>query len=305
MTTRHFLSDLDLSSEEQALVLDRAADMKARPGDFRSALSGKVLAMIFQKSSTRTRVSFEAGMVQLGGHAIFLSPRDIQMGRGEPVSDTGTVLSRYCDAIMIRTFGHDEVETLAKASRVPVVNGLDDLLHPCQALADLQTMREQKGKLQGQQLVYVGDGNNVAHSLMLAGALAGVHTRIVCPKGFEPKAEIVAQAQKVGKGTQTRIDVAHELAAVEGADAVYTDVWASMGQEAEAERRKNAFAGWTVDKKLMQRAKKDAIFLHCLPAHRGEEVSAEVIDGAQSRVFDQAENRLHAQKALLTFLLGR
>jgi ornithine carbamoyltransferase len=302
--TKHFLIDTDLTSDEQTKVLDRALEMKARPGDYRQALSGRVLAMIFQKSSTRTRVSFEAGMVQLGGHAIFLSPKDIQMGRGEPVTDTGRVLARYCDAVMIRTFAHEEVQTLAKASTVPVVNGLDDLVHPCQALADLQTMREAFGTTKGQQLVYVGDGNNVSHSLMLAGALAGAHVRVVCPKDYSPKAELVKRAQELGKKSGSRIEVSHELAAVEGADAVYTDVWASMGQEGEAEKRKAAFAGWEVDQKLMRRAKKSAIFLHCLPAHRGEEVSAEVIDGPQSRVFDQAENRLHAQKALLTFLLG-
>jgi ornithine carbamoyltransferase len=300
---RHFLNDLDLSPKEQAKILDRAQEMKKDPRAFATTLAGRVLAMIFQKSSTRTRVSFEAGMVQLGGHAIFLSPRDIQMGRGEPVPDTGAVLSRYCDAIMIRTFAHEEIQTLAKASRVPVINGLDDLLHPCQVLADLQTLREARGTAAGQTLVYVGDGNNVAHSLMLGGATAGTHVRIVCPEGFAPKREIVEQAQARGRETGAKIEVAHDLAAVAGADAVYTDVWASMGQEAEAERRKQAFAGWTVDAKLMKKAKPDAIFLHCLPAHRGEEVSAEVIDGAQSRVFDQAENRLHAQKALLTFLL--
>jgi ornithine carbamoyltransferase len=301
---RHFLRDTDLTSKEQKHVLDRAVKMKAHPQEFKSALAGKVLAMIFQKSSTRTRVSFEAGMVQLGGHAIFLSSKDIQMGRGEPVSDTGQVLSRYCDAIMIRTFAHDEVQTLARSSRVPVVNGLDDLVHPCQTLADLLTMREAFGELEGKQLVYVGDGNNVAHSLMLGGALAGTHVRIVCPADYAPKAEMVKAAQSVGQQTGAKVEVASDLGAVEGADAVYTDVWASMGQEGEAEKRKKAFAGWQVDAKLMKRAKKAAIFLHCLPAHRGEEVSAEVIDGRQSRVFDQAENRLHAQKALLTFLLG-
>lgn len=301
--TRHFLNDTDLSSAEQANLLDRAIEMKARPAEFRGALAGKVLAMIFQKSSTRTRVSFEAGMVQLGGHAIFLSPRDIQMGRGEPVSDTGQVLSRYCDAIMIRTFDHAEVESLAKHSRVPVINGLDDLLHPCQALADLMTLREARGTTKGQQLVFVGDGNNVAHSLMLAGALAGTHVRVVCPKGYEPNPDIVGQARKLGQTSGSRIEVTSDLTGLEGADAVYTDVWASMGQEEEAEKRKKAFDGYQVNAALMKRVKKDAIFLHCLPAHRGEEVSAEVIDGPQSRVFDQAENRMHAQKSLLVLLV--
>ncbi len=300
---RHFTIDFDITGAEQSAILDRACDMKARPDDYRSMLAGRVLAMIFQKSSTRTRVSFEAGMVQLGGSAIFLSARDIQMGRGEPISDTGQVLSRFCDAIMIRTFGHDEVLTLAKSSRVPVVNGLDDLVHPCQALADLMTMREAKGSVKGQQLVFVGDGNNVAHSLMLAGALAGTHVRVVCPKSYQPDASILEQARALAKKTGSRIEVTSDLGGVEGADAVYTDVWASMGQEEEAAKRKKDFAGFEVSPALMKRAKKDAIFLHCLPAHRGEEVAADVIDGPQSRVFDQAENRLHAQKALLTFLL--
>ncbi|MEK7704990.1 MAG: ornithine carbamoyltransferase [Myxococcota bacterium] len=302
---RHFLTDLDLSAAEQSKILDTAAAMKQKPHDYRTLLAGKTLGMIFQKSSTRTRVSFESGMLQLGGHAIFLSSRDIQIGRGEPITDTGAVLSRYLDAIMIRTFAHEEVQSLAKASRVPVINGLDDLLHPCQVLADLQTIREHHGKVEGKQLVYVGDGNNVANSLMQGGALAGLHVRVVTPKDFAPKNDIVTRARKVASETGAVIEVSHDLFAVEGADAVYTDVWASMGQEEEAERRRQAFAGFEVDAKLMARAKKDAIFLHCLPAHRGEEVAAAVIDGPQSRVYDQAENRLHAQKALLGFLLAR
>ena len=300
---RHLTIDTDITSQEQASILDRAAEMKASPEDFRSTLAGKVLAMIFQKSSTRTRVSFEAGMVQLGGSAIFLSARDIQMGRGEPISDTGQVISRYCDAIMIRTFGHDEVTTLAKYSRVPVVNGLDDLVHPCQALADLMTLREAKGSVKGQQLVFVGDGNNVAHSLMLAGAMAGTHVRVVCPEAYQPNLELLTEARSIGKTTGAKIEVTSDLAGVEGADAVYTDVWASMGQEEEAAKRKADFAGFQVSAALMKRAKKDAIFLHCLPAHRGEEVAAEVIDGPQSRVFDEAENRLHAQKAIMLELM--
>ncbi len=300
---RHFVNDYDLSPQEQSQVIDRAVALKAEPDKYRTALSGRVLGMIFQKSSTRTRVSFEVGMVQLGGHGIFLSSRDIQLGRGEPISDTGKVLSRYLDALMIRTFSHQEVVDLAAASSIPVVNGLDDLLHPCQALADLLTLREAKGRLKGCQLVYVGDGNNVAHSLMLAGALAGVHVRVVCPMGYAPQPDVLAKAQEVAQDG-ARIEVAHDLLAVEGADALYTDVWASMGQEGEAEARRAAFAGWQVDAALLARAKPEAIFLHCLPAHRGEEVAAEVIDGPQSRVFEQAENRLHAQKALLTFLLA-
>ena len=304
-TLRHFLADTDLNAKEQALILERAIAMKAKPRDFHNALAGKVLAMIFQKSSTRTRASFEAGMVQLGGHAIFLSPRDIQMGRGEPVSDTGAVLSRYCDAIMIRTFAHQEVTTLAEYSRVPVINGLDDLLHPCQALADLQLLREERGTTEGQQLVFVGDGNNVAHSLMLAGALAGTHVRIICPQGYEPKANILREAQTLANAKSAHIEVTNDLAGVEGADAVYTDVWASMGQEEQAAERLAVFKPYSVTNKLMARAKPHAIFMHCLPAHRGEEVEAAVIDGPQSRIFEQAENRLHAQKALLTFLVNR
>jgi ornithine carbamoyltransferase len=303
-TTRHFLTDLDLTSEQQTKVLARAMAMKASPRDYTEELRGKTLAMVFTKSSTRTRVSFEAGMTQLGGHAIFISPQGSQLGRGEPLKDTGAVLSRYCDIIMIRTFAHADVRELAEHSRVPVINGLDDVYHPCQMLADLQTISEQKGGVQGRQLVYVGDGNNVAHSLMLGGAIAGLHVRIISPEGYKPSAEIVEQAKKTAHRTGARIEVTGDLDAVAGADAVYTDVWASMGQEAEAEKRKKAFAGYQVDAKMMKRAKPDAIFLHCLPAHRGEEVAAEVIDGPWSRVYDQAENRLHAQKALMTFLLG-
>ena len=301
---RHFVRDLDFSANEQASLLELAAKMKKSPDDYRATLSGKVLGMIFQKSSTRTRVSFETGMIQLGGQAIFLSSRDIQLGRGEPISDTGKVLSRYLDAIMIRTFEHAEVRALADASSVPVINGLDDLLHPCQALADLQTIKENFGTAKDKQLVYVGDGNNVAHSLMLAGALAGMHVRIVCPAGYEPSEEILSEARAMGEKTGARIDVTSELSGVDGADVVYTDVWASMGQEEEAKERNKIFATYQVNADMMSKASPDAIFLHCLPAHRGEEVSAEVIDGPQSRVFDEAENRLHAQKALLATLVN-
>lgn len=301
---RHFLTDLDLTSAEQASVLDRAILMKQDPDDYRTALGGKVLGMIFTKSSTRTRVSFETGIIQLGGHGIFLSSQVSQVGRGEPITDTGKVLSRYLDLIMIRTFKHQDVQDLAKVSRVPVINGLDDEYHPCQVLADLMTVREYRGTTQGQSLVYIGDGNNMAHSLMLGGALAGMHVRIVSPKSYQPKPEVVSLAQKEGEKTGARIEVTDDLNGVEGADVVYTDVWASMGQEEEAKKRQEDFAGYEVNAKLMAKAKKDAIFLHCLPAHRGEEVSAEVIDGPQSRVFDQAENRLHAQKALMTFLVN-
>ncbi len=300
---RHFLSDLDLSVAEHTRLLTRAAEMKAKPKDFRTALGGKILAMIFHKSSTRTRVSFEAGIIQLGGQAIVLSAKDLQLGRGEPITDTGAVLSRYIDGIMIRTYAHDDVVALAKASHVPIINGLDDLLHPCQTLADMLTIIENRGTVKDQQLVYVGDGNNVAHSLMLGGARNGMHVRIVAPEGHQPSPTIFAQAKKEAAATSARIEVTADLAGVEGADAVYTDVWASMGQEAEAEERKRIFAKYQVTAALMKRAKPDAIFLHCLPAHRGEEVAAEVIDGPQSRVFDEAENRLHTQKALLELLM--
>ncbi len=301
---RHFLSDFDLSVSEYDLVLRRAAAMKARPAAFRQALAGKILAMIFQKSSTRTRVSFEAGIAQLGGSAIVLLGKDIQLGRGEPITDTGAVLSRYVDAIMIRTFGHDEVVALAGASTIPVVNGLDDLLHPCQALADALTVREQLGGVAGKRLVFVGDGNNVARSLVFCGARTGMHVRVVSPAGYLLDESSLAAARREAAATGAELEVTTDLAGVDGADVVYTDVWASMGQEAESQKRLAAFRGYQVNAALMRSAKKTAIFLHCLPAHRGEEVTAEVIDGPQSRVFDQAENRLHAQKALLDFLVN-
>jgi ornithine carbamoyltransferase len=302
---RHFLSDLDVSSHEQTLVLRTAKAMKHNPQDYRTVLSGHILGMVFKKNSTRTRASFEAGMIQLGGQAIFLSAKEVQIGRGEPISDTGRVLSSYVDMIMIRTYAHEEVQELSRASKVPVINGLDDLLHPCQALADLMTVDEERGGVKGQQMVFVGDGNNVAHSLMYAGALAGMHVRVVCPEGYAPAPEIVGRAQKVGEASGARIEVTHDLGGVDGADVVYTDVWASMGQEAESQRRAVTFAGFQVDASLMRRARKDAIFMHCLPAHRGEEVATAVLEGPASRVFQQAENRLHAQKALMAFLAGR
>ena len=299
---RHFITDLDLSAEEQAQVLELALNMKADRESYRTALSGKVLGMIFAKSSTRTRVSFEAGIIQLGGQGIFLPSSASQVGRGEPPSDTGQVLSRYLDFIMVRTFDNREVRELAEASSVPVINGLDDDYHPCQVLADLMTIREKKGKLAGLQLVYVGDGNNMAHSLMLGGALAGMNVRIVCPEGYRPKLGITGAAQELAEKTGCEIEVTGDLDAVAGADVVYTDVWASMGQEDEAAKRQAAFAGYQVDVNMMNKANIDAIFMHCLPAHRGEEVHADVIDGRWSVVFDEAENRLHAQKALMVFL---
>lgn len=303
--TRHFTRDLDVSADEQRAILDLAAEMKRSPQDFRERLSGATLAMIFQKSSTRTRVSFETGIGQLGGRGIFLSSRDMQLGRGEPITDTGAVLSRYVDLIMIRTFAHDDVQQLAASSRVPVINGLDDVYHPCQILADLQTIQEKKGQLTGVQMVYVGDGNNMTHSLMLGGALAGMHVRVVAPEGYQPNAEIVSEAQAVGEKSGARIEVTDSMDAVDGADVMVTDTWASMGQEEEHAKRLKVFAGYQIDDSVMARAKSDAIFMHCLPAHRGEEVSVSVIDGPQSVIYDEAENRLHAQKALMAWVAAQ
>lgn len=303
MTTRHFRTDLDLNPKEQDGVLNLALAMKKSPGEYRQALAGKVLGMIFTKSSTRTRVSFESGIIQLGGDAIFLNPQATQLGRGEPLSDTAQVLSRYLDIIMFRTFAHKDILELAEFSRVPVINGLDDVYHPCQVLADLMTIREHRGNLQGQRLVYVGDGNNMAHSLVLGGSQAGLSVDIVSPADYAPDAKIINQAQSIGQETGAVIRVLDSMDALKDADIVYTDVWASMGQEEEAKKRLADFSSYQVNEAAMAQAKSDAIFLHCLPAHRGEEVSAGVIDGSQSVVFDQAENRMHAQKALMLFLL--
>ena len=301
----HFISLHDLTAGEIARLFALTARVKARPADYAAALAGKTLAMIFQKSSTRTRVSFEAGMAQLGGHALFLSARDIQIGRGEPISDTAQVLSRYVDGVMARTFAHQDVVDLARYGTVPVINGLTDELHPCQALADYFTLRELFGDLAGRKLAYVGDGNNMAHSLLLGGPKVGMDVAVAAPDGYRPADLYVERARAAAAAAGTAITVTADPAeAVAGASAVYTDVWASMGQEEEAERRRRAFAGWTVDEAMMARALPEAVFLHCLPAHRGEEVAAEVIDGPRSRVFDEAENRLHAQKAVMLWLLG-
>jgi ornithine carbamoyltransferase len=254
--------------------------------------------MVFEKSSTRTRMSFEAGMVQLGGHATFLSPRDTQLGRGEPVEDSARVLSRMADVIMVRTFEHEKIECFAAHSRVPVINALTDLYHPCQLLADMQTYHEHRGDISGRTVAWIGDGNNMCHSYINAARQYGFSLNIACPEGYDPDAGILAAA-----GECSRI-VRDPLAAADGADLVVTDVWASMGQEEEQARREQAFAGYQVNAAIMQAAAPDALFMHCLPAHRGEEVAAEVIDGKQSVVWDEAENRLHAQKALLEYLLG-
>jgi ornithine carbamoyltransferase len=294
----------DLSAAEVAAVFSLTADLKREPKRFAAALAGRSLAMIFEKSSTRTRVSFEVGMTQLGGHALFLSSRDIQLGRGEPIADTARVLSRYVDAIMARTFAHQTVLDLARYGSVPVVNGLTDDLHPCQAMADYFTLREVFGELRGHKLAYVGDGNNVAHSLMLGGTKVGMDVAVATPPGFEPKPHYVELARRDAAEAGVALTITHDpREAVAGASAVYTDVWASMGQEAEAEARRQAFAGWTVDEALMSLARPEAVFLHCLPCHRGEEVAAEVVDGPQSRIIDEAENRLHVQKAILLWLL--
>ena len=302
---RDYVNEKDWAPGEIAGILDLAGRVKNDPEQYRRALAGRSLAMIFEKSSTRTRVSFEAGMFQLGGTAMFLSSRDIQLGRGETVADTASVLSRYVDAIMARTYAHATVEELARYSSVPVINGLSDLLHPCQALADFLTVRERFGAEKGFPLCYVGDGNNVAHSLMLTGAKLGARISVVTPPGFEPKAEVLAWAREAAGETGGSVLVTNSIAeGVAGARAVYTDVWASMGQEAEAQERARRFEKYRVTSEVLRAAAPDAIFLHCLPAHRGEEVDASVIDSPASAVFDQAENRLHAQKALLLTVLG-
>jgi ornithine carbamoyltransferase len=299
MPKRDFLKVTDLTADEIRALFDLAAAMKSGRYDKRP-LVGKTLAMIFTKSSTRTRVSFEVGAFQLGGHALFLSARDLQLGRGEPIKDTARVLSRYADGIMIRTYSHDDVVELARYSSVPVINGLTDHLHPCQALADVLTMQEAFGGLEGRRVAWVGDGNNVANSWLHAAAVLGFEMRLACPEGYEPEREIFEWAKQ--SVSVCMFEDPEE--AVAGAHVVNTDVWASMGQEGEADARKLAFKGYTVDAAMMKLAAPDAIFLHCLPAHRGEEVTDEVIEGRQSRVFEQAENRLHVQKALMVELMG-
>jgi ornithine carbamoyltransferase len=305
---RHLISIHDLTAAEVAGLYRLAADVKANPQKYADHLHRKTLGMIFEKSSTRTRVSFEVGMAQMGGHALFLSSRDIQLGRGEPIADTAQVLSRYMDGIMARTFAHQTVLDLAEYGSVPVINGLTDDLHPCQALADYFTLSEVFGglaALRGRKLAYVGDGNNMAHSLMLGAPKVGMDVAVASPKGYEVKSKYVQLAQEDAAAVGTRILLTNDPAeAVEDASAVYTDVWASMGQEAEAQERLKAFKGFTVDNSLMSHARKDAVFLHCLPAHRGEEVAAEVADGPQSRIFDEAENRLHVQKAAMLWLMA-
>ncbi|MBI1733356.1 MAG: ornithine carbamoyltransferase [Gammaproteobacteria bacterium] len=297
---RNFLTLEDLSANELHALLRRAVAMKSewRERRLRASLPGRTLAMIFEKSSTRTRVSFETAMAHLGGHAIFLSPTDTQLGRGEPPEDTARVLSQMVDCIMVRTHAHERLERFARAAGVPVINGLSDMHHPCQLLADMQTYLEQRGEISGRRVAWVGDGNNVCNSYIHAAALLGFDLHLACPPGYLPEPSVLAAARG-------RVVVGHDApAAVSGADLVVTDVWASMGQEEEAAQRRAAFAPYQVSAELMGRARPDALFMHCLPAHRGEEVSADVIDGTHSVVWAEAGNRLHSQKALLEFLLG-
>lgn len=306
-TQKHLLTLQDWSEDEIYQCLSLALKLKAmqKSGEKQTCLSGKTLAMIFAKSSTRTRVSFEVGTSQLGGSALFLSTADIQLGRGEPISDTAQVLSRMVDGIMIRTFKQSDLEELAKYGSIPIINGLTDEFHPCQVLADLLTIYEKKGTLKGLKLAFVGDGNNMAHSLMIGCSKLGIDVAIASPDGYKPSpiytAWSVANAETHGSKVTICTD---PLEACKDADVLYTDVWASMGQEGEAAERKKAFEGYQINEQTLAVAKKDCIFLHCLPAHRGEEVTAEVIDGKHSVVFDEAENRLHAQKAVMALLMG-
>ena len=304
MNHKDFIEIHDYSAAEVMAIFEIARDMKANPSKFHDALKGQTLAMIFEKSSTRTRVSFEVGMFQMGGHALFLSSRDIQIGRGEPIYDTAKVLSRYVDAIMARTFAHRTVTELAEYSSVPVINGLTDLSHPCQAMTDYFTAWEKLGELKGRKLAYIGDGNNMAHSLMFGGPKVGMHVSVATPSSYAPDDTVVARAKADGDQAGTRVLVTTSIEeAVRDADIVTTDVWASMGQEEESAKRAKDFEGWQVNDRVMGFAKKDAIFMHCLPAHRGEEVASEVIDSDRSVIYDQAENRLHVQKAILYSLM--
>lgn len=304
---KHLLSIHDLTTEETEQILDLAQELKEKQKKRipHPLLKGKTLGMIFSKSSTRTRVSFETGMYQLGGHALFLSSNDIQLGRGESIYDTANVLSRYLDGIMIRTFAQQDVEDLAKYGSIPIINGLTDLLHPCQALTDMLTIFEKKGSLKGLKLAYLGDGNNMTHSLLYAGAKLGMNVSVATPQGFACKEEIVSNAKEDAKKTGAVIDISYDpVRAIENADAVYTDTWLSMGQEGSKEERMKVFRDYQVNESLMKHAKSDAVFLHCLPAYRGYEVTSEVIDGPQSVIFDEAENRLHTQKAIMALLMA-
>ena len=300
---KHFLKLSDWSTEEIYEALDLADKLKyeRKHGISHKLLEGQVLGMIFSKSSTRTRVSFEVGIHDLGGTGLFLSSRDLQIGRGEPVEDTARVLSRYLDGIMIRTFAQKEVEDLATYGSIPIINGLTDYCHPCQVMADLQTIREHKGELKGKKLTYIGDGNNMANSLIVGGIKTGMEVAVACPKGYEPDADIMKWARENGKFTCTE----NILEAADGADAVYTDVWASMGQEDEAAKRKEIFKNYQINSSVMAAANTGAMVMHCLPAHRGEEIAADVMEAHASEIFDEAENRLHAQKAVMVLCMRK
>jgi ornithine carbamoyltransferase len=305
MVKKDFLAIRDLSSDEIQELLQKAIEIKAHPERYRDALRGKALAMIFEKPSLRTRVSFDAGIHQLGGFSINLTPGEINLGKRESIHDVAKNLERMVQGIMIRTFGHDIVEEMARQASIPVINGLTDFSHPCQALADYMTMLEVKGRLEGLKLAYVGDGNNVAHSLICGAALLGVNIAVATPAGYEPKASVVEWARSApGRPGSSGVELTRDpAAAARGADMIYTDVWASMGQEAEAAARKRIFQPYQVNEELFSRAAPDAVFMHCLPAHRGDEVTSAVIDSPRSIVFQQAENRLHAQKAVMLELM--
>jgi len=304
---KSLVSNADLTKEEMEYLFDLTKELKGKQkrGEKHHLLAGKTLAMIFEKSSTRTRVSFEAGMYHLGGSALYLSSSDLQLGRGENIADTAKVLSRYVDGIMARTYAHKTVEDLAKYGTVPVINGLSDLEHPCQVLCDYFTVLEKKGHLKGITLTYIGDGNNMANSLLIAGARLGVNVNILHPSGYSPDKNIVAMAEKDAQETGAVINIGSDIEKyLKDSDVIYTDVWVSMGQEKEKEERLKVFKAYQINKDLMAKAKKDVLVMHCLPAHRGEEITDEVIDGPNSIVFDQAENRLHIQKAIMASLMG-
>lgn len=301
MTNNHFLTLKSLTPQQLQQILQRGIELKKmqHAGEIYEPLKNQTLAMIFEKASTRTRISFEVGMTQLGGHALFLSPRDTQLGRGEPIEDSARVISSMVDGIMVRTFEHSIVETMAEFSSVPVINALTDDFHPCQLLADMQTYYEHRGSIQGKTVVWIGDGNNMCQSYINAAQIYDFKLRVACPKGFEPRADLIEMAKD-------RVEIVRDpMEAAQGADLLVTDVWASMGQEDEQRLRIQALSKYRVSRSIMDQADSDALFMHCLPAHRGEEVTAEVIDGHQSVVWDEAENRLHAQKALLEFLMAK
>lgn len=299
---RDFLTLWDLSTEEIELLIKRATELKSGIDKNKCPLIGKSLGLFFEKPSTRTRVSFEVAIYQLGGQSIYLSSKELQLGRGESIADTARVLSRYLNGLILRLYSHSVIEEFARYANIPVINGLSDLHHPCQALADLMTISEKKGRLKGIRLAYIGDGNNVANSLIEAAAKTGIDIMVACPEGYEPLADVLDRARDEAKGDIIILRNPKEAAA--RADVIYTDVWVSMGQEQEAEKKKIKFRGFQINKEILQCAKEDVIVLHCLPAHRGEEITDDVIDGPKSAVFDQAENRLHTEKALLEFLIS-